>query len=190
MLPELLNKIIAINGAPEERFERTDVITNKGRRTEPTYLKLAFGWFQPIYWRTAADCVYGNPIGCIDSILLNRLEANIDFLTRVLDERNIYHHVTAITDTVWERKRYVAYDDLSRISTDITNLRISGYIESNTPIAPLISSGGFPNYRQINDWEKCLYDIRLLVRGADENLNRPLGTFSLSSTAGPQFIRR
>lgn len=190
MLPAQFEQIVVINGNPEERFSRTEVIISEVRKEPPTTKELIFGWWRPIYNRTLANCVYGDPIGCIDQVLLNRLEANVDFLARLCEEYFIGVGETIIKDAAWRRNMYVYYNDLKRISDNINTLRSTGYIEADTPIAPLISADGFPTYIEINNWEKCLFDIRTLIAGAQNNLRRPLGTFSLSTNFGYQVIRR
>lgn len=185
MLTTQLEQIIAINGSPEERFERTEIVIPGG-----STVSLSFGWWTPVYTRVRADCVYGNPIGCIDQVLLNRLEANVDFVSRLCEEYHIKFTGTTVKDATWTRVQYVYYNDLKRIRDNIKSLRDTGFIESSTPDVQLISANAFPNYLQINEWEKCLLDIRLLIAGSQTNLRRPLGTFSLSSSFGHQVIRR
>lgn len=185
MLTSQLEAIIAVNGMPEDQFERAEPII-PGNGT----VSLSFGWFTPIYTRTLDDCVYGNPIGCIDIVLLNRLEANTDYLSRLCLEYHVLVDPQEPKDEVWQRTMYVYYADLLRIRNNITRLRNSGYIESSTPKAPLIAANGYPTYADINAWEKCLYDIRTLIKGSQTNLQRPLGTFSMSTKYWSQFIRR
>lgn len=190
MLPAQFEQIVVINGNPEERFSRTEIIISDVRKEPPTTKELIFGWWRPIYNRTIANCAYGDPIGCIDQVLLNRLEANVDFLARLCEEYFIGVGAITIQDFAWKRNMYVYYADLERIRNNITALRATGYVESDTPTAPLISANGFPTFEEINNWEKCLFDIRALIAGAQNNLRRPLGTFSLSTNFGYQVIRR
>lgn len=185
MLTSQLEAIIAVNGMPEDRFERT----------EPTYsdtttVSLSFGWFTPVYTRTLSDCVYGNPIGCIDRILLNRLEANVDYAARLFDEYAIGASGVSVRGVPWSVREYLYYADLLRIRNNITRIRNIGYIYPGTPKAPVINANGFPTYDAINAWEKCLLDMRNVLLDVKRINNRALGTFTLGTDYALQLLRR
>lgn len=185
MLTSKYQQVVSILGEPLEKFERTewDVATAQ-------MLSYTFAWWKPVFTRTLANCVYGDPIGSIDQVFMNRIEANTDFIDRLFLENVIYRQNASFVDTVWNRRMYVFFADLARIESNIESLRASGYFTPDTPIPKEIPANGFPGFSLINDWEKCLFDIYQLFKGGESNLVRRLGTFSLSENYFQQVIRR
>lgn len=185
MLTSKYAQVVQILGEPTEKFERVewDVATAQN-------VSYTFAWWKPVFNRTLANCVYGDPIGSIDQVFMNRIEANTDFISRLFYETCTYHDIMQFVDTVWTRELYLFYDDLLRIKSNIAALRASGYFNPDTPIPKEIAANGFPGYALINDWEKCLFDIYQLLKGGETNLVRRLGTFSLSESYYMQLIRR
>ena len=185
MLTSKYAQVVQILGAPAEKFERTEWDPEAGE-----YASYTFAWWKPVYNRTLANCVYGDPIGSIDQVFMNRIEADTEYLDRLLYEACIPHGAVDGVDLVWTRELYLFYDDLYRIKTNIAALRASGYFTPDTPIPKEVAANGYPGYALINDWEKCLFDIYQLLKGGGENLVRRLGTFSLGDNYYLQVFRR
>lgn len=136
-----------------------------------------FAWWTPVIDRTAADCVYGNPKGCIDQVLLNRLESNTEYIKYLLDVHHLKAGALSIVDTVWHRKLYLLYGEMERIRSNIETIRSSGIIETSTPIPQEVKGCDKPGYVVINEWERILYDMRCILIGVT-TARRPLGTFN------------
>ena len=135
-----------------------------------------FAWWTPVIDRTAADCVYGNPKGCIDQVLLNRLEANTEYIKYLLDVHHLKAGALSTVDTVWHRKLYVLYESMERIRSNIVTIRQSNIIEASTPEPTYLAAGSLPTYNAINDWERVLFDMYAILTGISLS-SRPLGTF-------------
>lgn len=185
MLTSKYNNVVSILGPPDASFTRTETAVPSGAVTNMT-----FAWWMPVTNRTLNNCVYGDPIGCIDRVLMNRLEANADYVSRLFTEALIQCGTLSEVSTVWDRSMYVYYADLARIRNNIATLRATGIFEIDTPTPVLINANDFPTFDIINGWEKCLLDIKNLLDGMSTNLVRRLGTFTLSTTYGHQVIRR
>ena len=185
MLTSKYAQVVQILGEPAEKFERVEWDVAAAQNISYT-----FAWWKPVFNRTLANCVYGDPIGSIDQVFMNRIESNTDFISRLLREALIKYGDTQFIDTIWTRELYLFYDDLLRIKDNIAALRASGYFNPDTPIPKEIAANGYPGYALINDWEKCLFDIYQLLKGGETNLVRRLGTFSLSESYYAQLIRR
>lgn len=184
MLTSKYLQVVEILGQPLEKFTRTVLDDTQA------YVECTFAWWAPVFTRTMDNCVYGDPIGCIDSVLLNRLEANTDYVARRLYEANITQGTRHTTDAVWQRHMYLFYADTLRIRDNIEAVRASGIINPDTPILDVLLADGTPLYTVINEWEKCLFDIKVLLDGREENMQRRLGTFSLGTSFGLQLVRR
>lgn len=122
-----------------------------------------FAWWTPVIDRTLADCVYGNPKGCIDQVLLNRLEANTEYIKYKLDILNFISDRISKSGVVWIRNLYIKYSDIERIRSNIEKLRNSGIIFDGTPIPQKILGCECPGYELINEWECILYDINVML---------------------------
>lgn len=170
MTSDKLTQVIAVLGSPDDQLVWTDDLG------ETHYC----AWWSPIYNRTLANCVYGDPIGCIDKILMNRLEADTDFLDIALRKQLYYHEHTSQVSTVWQRTMYIHYSDMLRIKENIRKLRESGFFDSTTVMPTEIASEGVPTYSQINNWERILYDVYDTLHAVN-NWPRVLGTFSLGN---------
>lgn len=185
MLTTKYVQVVDILGEPADKFERDEWDVAAAHNVSYT-----FAWWQPVFTRKLENCVYGDPIGCIDQVLLNRLESNTDYIARRLYEVNIKQGNRQPVDTVWQRQMYLFYADTLRIRKNIMAVRNSGIIDPSTPAPEILQSGGMPLYTVINDWEKCLFDIKQLLDGGEMNLIRRLGTFALSTNFYHQLIRR
>ena len=139
--------------------------------------KNIFAWWTPVTDRVAADCIYGNSKGCIDSVLLNRLEADTEYITYLLDEHHLKVSELSTVDTVWHRKLYLLYGEMERIRSNIETIRNSGIIETSTPIPQEVKGCDKPGYVVINEWERILYDMYSILIGITMG-RRPLGTFN------------
>lgn len=122
-----------------------------------------FAWWTPVIDRTLSDCVYGNHKGCIDQVLLNRLEANTEYIKYKLDTLNFVSSRINKSSIVWLRNLYVKYSDIERIRSNIEKLRNSGIIFDGTPIPQKILGCERPGYELINEWERVLYDINVML---------------------------
>lgn len=136
-----------------------------------------FAWWTPVTDRVLDDCVYGNSKGCIDSVLLNRLEADTDYIKYLLDEHHLKVSELQAVDTVWHRKLYLLYGEMERIRSNIETIRSSGIIETSTPIPQEVKGCDKPGYAIINEWERILYDMHSILIGITMG-RRPLGTFN------------
>ena len=176
MTSDKLSNVISVLGPPDAQFVWTD-------DWNTTHY---CGWWAPIYTRTLANCVYGDPIGCIDKVLMNRLEANTDYLDIALRKQLYVHENTSQVATVWQREMYIHYSDMRRIKVNIQRLRESGFFDDTTTVMPTeIASEGIPTFEQINNWERCLYDTFDTLNAVNE-WPRVLGTFK----AGNDYQRQ
>lgn len=149
-------------------------------------------WWQPVFNRTEADCVYGNINGSVDSRLLCRLEGNLDFLAYLfsqMHEMSIDEPQRYVAVTAWQRQMYLHYVQLQDIWTKVVLIRPGPYVSPDTPEAPEPVAQQAVTFEQINSWEKILFDARDLLRGVQDN-RLVLGTFSAGQNRLRQSIRR
>lgn len=144
------------------------------------------GWLTPVTDRVAADCVYGNPKGCYDFRVANRIESNTQYIGELLlaichtSYNNVY-----VTD--WTRNSGYLLTDFNRLKKLIVSFRQSGIVRESTPeisldVAPL-------SYTEINAMEQILLDVKTALPGLPY-MYRTLGTFTSSNNYVLQVIRR
>lgn len=167
MTADKYNEVVAILGTPDEILAG-----------QPPYAATndIFVWWTPVIDRTLADCVYGNPKGCIDSVVLNRIESDTEFIRYLLSIHHLHAGDLSSSDVVWHRKLYVLYESMERIRGNIMAIRQSNIIEADTPEPTYLAAGSLPTYTVINDWERVLFDMHAILTGISLS-NRPLGTF-------------
>ena len=135
-----------------------------------------FAWWTPVIDRTLADCVYGNPKGCIDAVVLNRIESDTEFIRYLLAIHHLYAGELSTSSVAWHRKLYLLYESMERIRSNIVAVRQSNIIEASTPEPTYLAAGSLPTYNVINDWERVLFDMYAILTGIPLS-SRPLGTF-------------
>lgn len=160
MTEDKYNAVVAILGPPNE------VLTG-----QPPYAteQDIFAWWTPVIDRTLDDCVYGNPRGCIDQTLLNRLESDIDYIEYKLATLNFVADNIDKSDGVWTRQLYVLYSDMERIRSNLEILCNSGAVLADTPIPQKIHGCEQPGYELINEWERILYDIKAVLTAIERS---------------------
>lgn len=154
-----------------------DAFSDGSLTLERTAYIEVFAWWTPVTDRVLDDCVYGNSKGCIDSVLLNRLEADTDYIKYLLDEHHLKVSELSTVDTVWHRKLYLLYGEMERIRSNIETIRSSSIIETSTPIPQEVKGCDKPGYAIINEWERIMYDMHSILIGITMG-RRPLGTFN------------
>ena len=143
--------------------------------------KEVYAWWTPVTDRIAADCVYGNPKGCVNSVFLNRVESDADFLFYLLDQYHLKHETEQEVDTVWERTLYLRYKDLKRIRTNLDRLWSTSIVEQYTAEPMDVESKGGMTYVLANTWELTMADMKSILDGIAV-MRRPLGTFECGAT--------
>lgn len=147
-------------------------------------------WWQPVFNRTEADCVYGNINGSVDSRLLCRLEGNIDFLFYMFHEfHELSIDISMEPETLWQRQLYVFYLQLYEIRNEIMTIWRTVYHVTGRPSPKILNYGRPVKFERINEWEQLLFDARELLRGVQDN-RLVLGTFSVGQSRLRQSIRR
>lgn len=159
-------EVVSVLGQPDKQFTWTDELG----------VAHYCGWWTPIFHRTLANCVYADPIGCVDKILLNRLEADTDYLDILLRKQGYFCEGTSQVAFVWQREMYIYYADLLRIKDNIKKLRDLGFYDYTTTQPTEVAAEGVPTFEQINNWERCLYDTLATLTAVNE-WPRVLGTF-------------
>lgn len=146
------------------------------------------GWITPVTDRVLADCVYGNPKGCLDATTLNRIENNVRYISTLL--ATVQHASIPTDDKVdWDRTNYIYVRNYDRIKAKINALRDSGIINSNTPTIVLSELPWAVTYLELNAMEQILLDIKNKFSSL-ANMYRISGTFSLGNDYVLQVIRR
>lgn len=149
-----------------------------------------YAWWWPVFDRVQADCVYGNPKGCVDARLLCRLSADCEFLAKKLHDA---HELSITNDmsvhTAWWRDMYIYYTQLNEIYRHVKDLYDTGYV-LDTTVMPIDVAGNQPvTFETINAWERTLYDCYRLFYGM-QDMRLVLGTFSAGTNRLRQSIRR
>ena len=180
MTEDKYTAVVAILGQPDATLQG-----------QPPYAAAGsvFAWWAPVIDRTLADCVYGNPKGCIDSVVLNRIESDTEFIRYLLSIHHLHAGDLSSSDVVWHRKLYVLYESMERIRSNITAIRQSNIIEADTPEPAYLAAGSLPTYTVINGWERVLFDMYAILTGISLS-SRPLGTFDcgMSYTAQQLYL--
>jgi hypothetical protein len=118
MTQVVYDRLLAELGVPQ----RSQKISNPN---DPSNVIVAF--WEPIWDRTLEDCVYANPKGSLTFITLNRIEANLEYISEMLRAMG---HVppTILRSPSWGRTEYVKEGDLERIRQNY--LYVKGIIKS------------------------------------------------------------
>lgn len=148
-----------------------------------------FGWWQPVFDRTEADCVYGVAKGALDAVFLNRCEANVDWIRFQTAKLLLPVAGATYKSDAWTRKLYIRVGEFNRIQQNILNIRSTGPVASNTPTFYLSAANVSVPYEVANAMEKILYDIYLLLKGSGCR-KKILGRFTLGNNYEAQVIRR
>ena len=116
----------------------------------PEIYEFATFW-QPVYDRVAADCVYGNPKGCLDSKVFNRIEYNMRYLQYALNKQGLnpfcYLHDATI------RSFYLRVTTWNNLKQSILNCKEFYAKVASFPGISLSKAGELLTYSQVNDIE-------------------------------------
>lgn len=129
-------------------------------------------WFNPVYDRTQEDVDYAktkitewinNPTsivydlkGCLNVSDINRIEGNIEYLSKNLLELG---YNTNVSTKTWDNIGLINQRDVNRILNNINDLKTSFYTHNQAPLLP----SDMLDYNSINDIEKNLYLIKELL---------------------------
>ena len=183
MRQTLFEHIVQVNGEPAKKVVVPAVVDGEA-------VQLYYAWYTPITDRVSTDCVYGNPKGCIDQVLLNRLEANTDFVQYLLQLIGQWHLPATISEIAWQRQMYLYYEDVSRIQDNIAGLRASGVVSAGTPETVILEDSSLPTFEDINNWEECLLQLHNMLTATANLPQRRLNAFSLGEVYLMQVLRR
>lgn len=183
MRQTLFEHIVQVNGEPAKKVVVPAVVDGEA-------VQLYYAWYTPVTDRVSTDCVYGNPKGCIDQILLNRLEANTDFVQYLLQLIGQWHVPATISEIAWQRQMYLYYEDVSRIQDNIAGLRASGVVSAGTPETVILEDSSLPTFEDINNWEECLLQLHNMLTATANLPQRRLNAFSLGEVYLMQVLRR
>lgn len=183
MLQTLFEHIVQVNGEPAKKVVVPAVVDGEA-------VQLYYAWYTPVTDRVSTDCVYGNPKGCIDQVLLNRLEANTDFVQYLLQLIGQWRLPATITEIAWQRQMYLYYEDVSRIQDNIAGLRASGVVSAGTPETVILEDSSLPTFEDINNWEECLLQLHNMLTATANLPQRCLNAFSLGESYWMQVLRR
>lgn len=176
------NSVVAVLGQPDDY---DDVIPAEILGWEGQI----FGWWQPVFDRTEADCVYGVEKGALDAVFLNRCEANVDWIRFHAAKLLLPVAGATYKSDAWTRQFYIRVGEFNRIQQNILNIRSTGPIVRNTPTFSLSAANVSVPFEVANAMEKILYDIYLLLKGSGCR-KKILGRFTLGSNYEVQVIRR
>ena len=183
MRQTLFEHIVQVNGEPVKKVVVPAVVDGEA-------VQLYYAWYTPVTDRVNTDCVYGNPKGCIDQVLLNRLEANTDFVQYLLQLLGQWHIPATISEVAWQRQMYLYYEDVSRIQGNIAGLRASGVVSAGTPETVILEDSSLPTFEDINNWEECLLRLHNMLIATAKLPQRRLNAFSLGESYWMQVLRR
>lgn len=108
-------------------------------------------FWQPVYDRVPADCVYGNPKGCFDSKVFNRIEYNMRYLAYIVEQQG-YNPIHYDHDAV-RRDFYLLTDTWNRLKQSTLNCK-EFYVDSiSFPPVSLSEPCELVDYIQINNVE-------------------------------------
>lgn len=119
-------------------------------------------FWQPVFDRVLADCVYGNNKGCLDAAFLNRNEANISYLkyvTKLLKMSVAIERNSAFAIT---REKYVYYEDLRKLVSSATRVFhvFKGTLDAYDPIP--FGAGERITYVHANRLEAAIWNTYVL----------------------------
>lgn len=108
-------------------------------------------FWTPVFDRVLADCVYGNPKGCFDSAVFNRIEYNMQYLNYMLGQQGYYpihyDHVAV------QRDFYLLTDTWNRLKQSIFNCKEFYVDVIDFPVVSLSKPCELVDYVQINNVE-------------------------------------
>ncbi len=166
--------VVAILGAPDETKVNGDQ---------------TYGWWAPVFDRVLADCVYGNHKGCIDSIFLNRVESNTEFIAYYLRTYYIPYVTIVDQESAWNRQMYSLIGNFTRIQQNILDVETSEIVRESTPTFNMAIKETSPTYVMLNAMEEILWDMKMLLDSMPY-VYRISGTFSCGNDYLMQIIRR
>lgn len=108
-------------------------------------------FWAPVFDRVLADCVYGNPKGCFDSAVFNRIEYNMQYLAYMIEQlgyQPIHYDHSAV-----QRDFYLLTDTWNRLKQSMLNCK-EYYTDSIIfPPVSLSEPCELVDYVQINNVE-------------------------------------
>ncbi len=145
-------------------------------------------WVEAIYDRTEADVseakaliehykanggMTGSTVlkGCLNARDLNRIENNTKFICKALGERYYFCDTPTVHD--WSLYAIPRMANINRITSNVSKLISAYYKPPDSPSVP----NNMTHYTQINDIEKNLHMLKLMIEDMDSQYKR-CGTFS------------
>lgn len=151
---------------PPDHLVVTNAKQNSGGEEE---IKEVEAWWRPVFDRTLSDCVYGNHKGCIDRLVLNRIECNLRYIKYRLEQLFYFPAFYVSKEFPWDRIHYFRRNNLNGIEQNIKNMQEAFTKRPDTPSIVLSAANSLLRYEQINLIEYSLYDINQLIDILYEN---------------------
>lgn len=158
-------RVVEILGPPAHT-----IITNvRVLKTGEEEIREIEAWWPPVFDRVLEDCVYGNHKGCIDRVLLNRLECNLRYVKYRLSVLSYFPYFFINTSFPWDRIHYYRQANMNGIEQSIKNMQ---YDFAKYPgLAEIVLSEAEHgiSFSHINLIEYSLYDLNYLIDTFYEN---------------------
>lgn len=108
-------------------------------------------FWMPVFDRVLADCVYGNPKGCFDSAVFNRIEYNMQYLSYMVEQQG-YYPIHYNHEAV-QRDFYLLTDTWNRLKLSILNCKEFYAAVADFPAVSFSEPCELVDYVQINKVE-------------------------------------
>lgn len=152
-------RVVEILGPPA----RTIVTNMKTHKTGEEEIKEIEAWWPPIFDRVLEDCVYGNHKGCIDRVLLNRLECNMRYVKHRLNVLSYFPYFYNNAAFPWDRIHYYKQNSMNGIEQSIKNMQKDFAKYPGMSEIILSQADRAIDFNQINLLEYSLYDLNYLI---------------------------
>lgn len=114
--------------------------------------------------------------GALNYSDLVRIDDNIKYLA---DTLNSYGYSITISYRGWNTGNIPIVADIDRIINNITAIETGFYSDPTSPT--LVLGSRTMDYSRVNDIEKCILDLKVLVDGMEYSIKR-CGTFNCGAT--------
>lgn len=108
-------------------------------------------FWMPVFDRVLADCVYGNPKGCFDSAVFNRIEHNMQYLSYMIEQQG-YYPIHYNHEAV-QRDFYLLTDTWNRLKQSMLNCKAFYAAVADFPVVSFSEPCELVDYVQINNVE-------------------------------------
>lgn len=108
-------------------------------------------FWMPVFDRVLADCIYGNPKGCFDSAVFNRIEHNMQYLSYMIEQQG-YYPIHYDHEAV-QRDFYLLTDTWNRLKQSILNCKEFYAAVADFPVVSFSEPCELVDYVQINNVE-------------------------------------